>query len=459
MSLFGLLGTGRNGMASAQAATQVTSHNTTNASTPGYTRRTARLEPVLGPPEPGAGSRMVGSRRVLDAFVERRMLGALSARGEGAARAESLAALDVVFGDSSSDVGAALDALRSAFGDLASSPADPTAREVVLARARGVTDAFRSASDQLAWAREDANARIGGEVDAVNERLRRIADLGREIGKAEIAGREASDLRDMRDQLVREVAERVPVQTIEHENGGVSLLLSGSASLVSADGEVSPLVARRTGDDVTIEVSMSGAPTDARAFLDGGRIGGLLDARDGALAEARTALDTLAVDVANAYSDAHAAGFGLDGVGGRDFFARPAAVDGAARALALAAGLDRDTLAASADPAELPGDNRVALSLAGVSNALVADGGTRTLSDAYASLVGRAATSVSEANLRRDAADAAVDQVDALRQSVSGVSVDEEMVDLVRYQRGYQAALKIVQTADEMLGELMNLKR
>jgi flagellar hook-associated protein 1 FlgK len=73
--------------------------------------------------------------------------------------------------------------------------------------------------------------------------------------------------------------------------------------------------------------------------------------------------------------------------------------------------------------------------------------------------VGRAATSVSEANLRRDAADAAVDQVDALRQSVSGVSVDEEMVDLVRYQRGYQAALKIVQTADEMLGELMNLKR
>lgn len=459
MSLFGLLGTGRNGMASAQAATQVTSHNVTNASTPGYTRRSARLEPMLGPPEPGAGSRMTGSRRVIDSFVERRMLGALSARGESSSRSEALAALDVVFADSSSDVGAALDALRTAFGDLASSPADGTAREVVLARARGVSDAFRSAADQLAWAREDTNARITGEVDAVNERLRRIADLGREIGQAEIAGREASDLRDMRDQLVREVAERVPVQTIEDEGGGISLLLSGSVSLVTADGEVSELRARRTGDDVVVEVTMSGAPTDARPFLDGGRIGGLFDARDGALADARTALDTLAVDVANAYSDAHATGFGLDGIGGRDFFARPAVVDGAARSLALDAGLDASTLAAASDPAELPGDNRAALGLVSVSDARVADGGTRTLSDGYANLVGRAATSVSEATLRRDAADAAVDQVDALRQSVSGVSVDEEMVDLVRFQRGYQAALKVVQTADEMLGELMNLKR
>lgn len=459
MSLFGLLGTGRNGMVSAQAATSVSSHNATNASTPGYTRRSVRLEPVLGPPEPGAGSRMLGSRRVIDPFVERRMLGALSARGEGAARAETLAALDVVFADSSSDVGAALDALRSAFGDLASNPADPTARESVLARARGVTDAFRSASDQLAWAREDANARIEGEVAAVNERLRRIGELGAEIGKAELAGREASDLRDMRDQLVREVAERVPVQALDAPDGGVTLLLSGSVALVSAEGEVSELSTRRVGADVVVEVSSSGTLTDARPFLDGGRVGGLLDARDGALAEARADLDALAVDVANAYSDAHAAGVGLDGVGGRDFFVRPLVVDGAARALALDAGLDATTLAAAADPAELPGDNRVALALAGVSDARVADGGTRTLLDAYAGIVGRAATSVSEASLRRDAAEAAVDQVDALRQSVSGVSVDEEMVDLVRFQRGFQAALKVMQTADEMLGELMSLKR
>ncbi|MEZ4253148.1 MAG: flagellar basal body rod C-terminal domain-containing protein [Polyangiales bacterium] len=94
-----------------------------------------------------------------------------------------------------------------------------------------------------------------------------------------------------------------------------------------------------------------------------------------------------------------------------------------------------------------------------MSDALVADGGTRTLMDAYAGLVGRAGMAVSDAYLRQDAASAAVDQVEALRESVSGVSVDEEMVDLVRFQRGYQAALKVVQTADEMLGELMNLKR
>ncbi len=458
MSLFGLLGTGRNGMASSQAASQVSSQNVTNASTPGYTRRTAQLEPVLGPPEPGAGARMTGSRRVLDSFVERRMLGALSARGESAARAETLSALDVTFSDSSADIGAALNSLRGAFGDLASNPADPTARDAVLARARGVTDAFRSASDQLAFAREDANARITAEVEEVNQRAQRIADLGRQIGEAELDGREATNLRDIRDQLVREVAERVPVRVIE-QDGGITLLIPGSVALVTPTGEVSPLIARRTGDDVTVEVSMSGVPTDARPFLDGGRVGGLLDARDGALSEARSALDQLAVDVANAYSDANAAGFGLDGLGGRDFFTRPPVVEGAARTLSLAADLDRETIAAAGDPAELPGDNRGALALTSVSNALVADGGTRTLSDSYASLVGRAATSTAQANLKRETAEVAAEQVDALRQSISGVSVDEEMVDLVRYQRGYQAALKVVQTADEMLGDLMNLKR
>ncbi|MCB9623958.1 MAG: flagellar hook-associated protein FlgK [Sandaracinus sp.] len=459
MSLFGLLGTGRNGMVAAQGATSVTSHNATNASTPGYTRRAARLEPVLGPPEPGAGSRMVGSRRVIDPFVERRMLGALSARGESSARAGALSALDTIFADSSSDVGAALDSLRSAFGDLASHPSDPTARESVLSRARGVVDAFGAASDQLAWAREDANTRVEGEVQEVNERLRRIGELGRDIAKAEVAGHEASDLRDLRDQLVREVSERVPVQVLDTADGGISLTLDGAVSLVSADGEVSELSTRRVGADVLVEVSSSGARTDARPFLESGRIGGLLDARDGAIADARGALDQLAADVANAYSDAHAAGFGLDGVGGRDFFTRPGAVDGAARQLSLAAGLNADTLAAASDAAELPGDNRGALALAGVSDALVADGGTRTLMDAYAGLVGRAGMAVSDAYLRQDAASAAVDQVEALRESVSGVSVDEEMVDLVRFQRGYQAALKVVQTADEMLGELMNLKR
>ncbi len=459
-TLFGILTVGRNGMMAHQVASQTASHNATNAATPGYTRRMANIESINGPPEPGLGSRARGARRVIDPFLERRLLGARSGAGHLTAKTDALAVLDHLFTDSDVDVGASLDALTQAFSDLSNHPHDSGARLAVLGRASQLGDSFRTMADEMTRSRGEINERIAGEVDGVNERLHRIAELGAEITKLELNGAEAGNLRDARDGLVREVADRIPIKVIEKDDGTLNLLYEGAFALVTPEGEVNMLERQLdpgTGD-VLVQVEQAGQRVDLD--IQGGAIGGLFDARD-TLATTQTDLDQLAFDVMGAYNTAHQGGFGLDGVGARDLFEPPAGVAGAAsnfRVSAAVAG-NPDAIAAASDAAMLPGDNRVALDLAAVTESAVALGGTATALEGYVALVGTAATEIQQATLQQDAALAAVDQVEALRDAVSGVSVDEAMVDLMQFQRGFQASMTVIQTADEMLQELMNLKR
>ena len=135
---------------------------------------------------------------------------------------------------------------------------------------------------------------------------------------------------------------------------------------------------------------------------------------------------------------------------------------GAAAAFAVSTDIagDPDRLAAATDPTLAAGDNRNALSLAGLAeDQSVALGGTATFQGALSSMIGDAGQSVRSAGLDASFAADFSNQLQALRDSVSGVSIDEEMISLAKYQRGYSASLRVVQTADQMLQELVNLKR
>ena len=460
-TLFGILSTGRNGMIAHQVASNTSSHNATNAATQGHTRRMVQIESIQGPPEPGMGSRAKGSRRILDPFLERRILGARTGQGKASAQANALSIFDFVLADSEGDIGASLDRFTEAFADLSNNPGDLTARRQILERGDALANSFRRVSTQLNDARIEINERIEYEVLQVNERLHQIADLGKEIAKYELDGREAGDLRDARDERVREIAERIPVTAFEETDGTLTLLFDGSRSLVSPNGDVhelSTIIDLGTGD-IGVQYESAGVIVDLD--IQTGSLGGFLAARDGALSTAIDDLDQLAFDVATAYNNVHQTGFGLDGLGGRDLFFSSGSVANAASSFGLDAGVsgNLDAIAAAQDPAMIPGDNRVALEMMRVVDQNVALGSSATAIEAYAEFVGQAATSLQQAMIQEDTANASLSQVEVLRESISGVSVDEEMVDLMQFQRGYQASLKIIQTADEMLAELMTLKR
>jgi flagellar hook-associated protein 1 FlgK len=455
MSLLGLLNTGLVGTHVAQAGTQVAATNLTNVSTEGYSRKQASITPDAG------GTTNQTGKRVVEPFVERRLLSARTASGEASAEALALKPLDTVFSDEQGGLGNAIDAFQASLQELSSRPSDMAVREQVLARAGQAASAFQNASAGLKQARSDSNQRIVGAVDEVNQRLRQVASLTGQINKAEIGGGEAGDLRDRRDVLVREISERVPVSVIEQDNGAsFSLLLSGSQQLVSPDGKVSELSATDNGGDVRVTKNIAGQNVDVTSLLSSGSIGGQLKARDGTLNKIDDKLNQLAYDFQNQYNQVQTSGVGLDGNSGPPLFEPLASASSAASMIRVSDAIagQPQLLAAASDASALPSDNSNALAMTALTVAPIALGGM-TVTEALASLTGSAGMAVQTANQGESFASGALDQVAALRESLSGVSSDEEMASMMRYQRTYEASLQIMQVADSMMGELMNLRR
>ncbi len=166
-------------------------------------------------------------------------------------------------------------------------------------------------------------------------------------------------------------------------------------------------------------------------------------------------LDQLAFDLASAVNTQNQAGFVLSGAAGGALFSIPASATDAARTISLAAGVTGQSLAASSTAGGVPGNNENALALAALVNQPLTGGNTAT--EAAAAMVGKVGTLTDQAmmaaNLRKDE----LTYLQMLRQSSEGVSLDEEMVQLIQYQRAYQAGVKVLQTIDECLERLMTI--
>jgi flagellar hook-associated protein 1 len=254
----------------------------------------------------------------------------------------------------------------------------------------------------------------------------------------------------------------LPVNVVTTDRGAITLMLAGSRTLVDEDGGVHLLQAQTdtTSGDVRIYRQTAGATEDITGLITSGSIGGTIAARDGGLADARSALDQLALDASNAYNTQHAAGVGLDGNTGRNMFTPLASAAGAASQLSVSSDVlgHPEFLAGAQDANSLPGDNRNAQLLLAVRDQKVALGGTVTAQQAFSSLVAAGGTASRSAQDASDHANTTLAQIDALREAVSGVSTDEEMVSLMKFQRAYQASLRVVETADSMLSSLLNMR-
>jgi flagellar hook-associated protein 1 FlgK len=454
MSISGIFNAGVKGMAATQLATQVSANNISNAATVGYTRRTTIIQPnqaLIGG---------VSSQRVSEPFIERRLLNARSASAEASAERTSLGVLDQIFAEGDGSIGTAMDSFQVAMQNLTARPEDSASRQQVLSSANALSLAFGNASAQLKTASADANSRVTEGLNQVNQRLHQIARLGAEIQQSEVNGVEASDLRDQRALLVSEVSDRVPVTVIEQDNGQMNLLLGGSQQLVSADGKVSELSTGVASDGaVSIQLVAAGARTDVTGLVSSGSVGGAIKAREGALKEAHQRLDRLAFEVAEKYNEVHAQGYGLDGEKDRMLFEPLDSVVGAAEQFVVSSDVagSPEKIGAASSNLMLPSDNRNALALSALSSAPFTTGGL-SVTEALASLVGFAGSAIQNATQNESFATGALEQVQALRDDVSGVSTDEEMVNMMKYQRAYQASLKVIQVADEMLNDLLNIR-
>jgi flagellar hook-associated protein 1 FlgK len=452
VGLGNLLGLARDALNAQGTALNVVGQNITNANTPGYVRRDAILQTRIAGTVTYGGVEAVGIHRSVDQFLQARMYDAKSFDSGARARDQALTSIEALFNDSAgTGLASSVDALFSSFGELTANPNDPTARAAVLNSADQFANNVRSASDQIATQRNDLLTQATGVAQQISGFAGQVAKLNGQIALSEAGGGDASDLKDQRDRLIEQISERINVHTFTDGAGKVGLSVGG-ANLVEGDTAASVSIGLNADGSMQISVGRGAGSADATSQVTGGTLGGLREARDVDAVAVAQKLDTFAFDVASAVNTQHAAGFGLDGGTGRNLFAVTGPT-GAARSLALDPALvgRPDLVAAASSAASLPGGADNAVLLAQLSSQKIGSGLTRTTTEAYSDLIGdvgqRKAGAQQDAELRG----AVLSQAKSMRDSVSGVSMDEEMISLTRFQRAYQAATKLVSTADELL--------
>lgn len=476
MSLSSILNTARSGLLTAQRAVEVTSNNVANANTEGYSRQrvdTAAELPTRFPEgEFGAGVRVMGTSRARDFFLDSSFRRASADASGGRVRSEALARMESIIGEpSDTGLGASLDAFYGAWSDFAARPTASGVQGAVQESGAKVAQQLNRTANQLDDLQVETRQRLTAAVDEVNEIARAVADLNRQIVSAEAGGQSANTLRDARDMKLDRLVELTGADVIEAGNGSVGVLLGG-LSLVDGT-EVRPLAAT-TVNGIT-EVTRASLTT--RPVAIGGELGALRQLSVKDIPALRDDLDALARGIVDSVNALHRQGVTWSGTppvatAAGDFFASDPLLTSETDPLRTARGIRLDSavaasssaIAASAATATGPGDGSIALQLAGLRTAPVAftnpDGSPR-VSETAGTFLQRVATDV--AFTTRSVADrsevdgAIATQSDSRRQSVSGVSVDEELVRLIKFQQTYAAAARLISAADAMAQTLLDL--
>lgn len=455
-SLTQLLYTARDSLTAQSYGLSVTGQNITNVNTPGYVRRDPLLETrALGTATTGSVV-ATGLRRATDVYIERRELSTLGTSSAASEHDSQLASIEALFNDlSGTGMGSALDGLFSSFSALASNPNDPTTRAAVLGAAGAFADRANSLANALSDSKNELLKQAQETAAQINEKANSISELNRRIVAAEAQGQDAADLKDQRNSVLLDLGKLVDIRTIPDDKGSIIVQASGTSLVDGTD--VRPITVDLNADGSLKILSTRGTTsTEITQFLSGGKLAGIKEARDVDIFDVASKLDQLVFDVGNAINTQHAAGFGADGGTGRNLFDVGPTVDGAGRAIRLGAAVAGNpaAVAAASDPASVPGGTGNAVALANIWKTPVSGG--RTASESYGDLVGSIGQRKSAVAQAVETQNAIKEQIQAMREAMSGVSLDEEMVSLTKYQRAYEAAGRVLSTVDELMQDLIN---
>jgi flagellar hook-associated protein 1 FlgK len=454
MSLVTLLSIARTALLTHQRAMDVTAHNVANAQTPGYSRQRLTLgaaAPLLMPDGTmGRGVTAAGIERARDRFHDASYRQESGLLGRSATLADMLGQVEAAMGEpSDGGVAAALDGFFTAFADLAGNPTGTTGRTQARAAAARLVERLRTLDGAIARTAASALEQLREQVAQVNAIGRRVAELNAAILASGGPDHLAADLQDQRDLLIDQLSGLVGVRVTLHDDGTVAVS-AGDAVLVDRGSAQTLEVLDLGGGTYGIGVAGVAARVDPR----GGSVGGLLETLNTRLGSIRARLDEIARALVTEVNALHRTGFTPGGASGTDLF-DPAGVTAGSIALTAAVLASPDAIAAGATAA--PGDGTVAQRIAALASQGLAALGGRTLRDAYVNLAASVGGEVRAAAQDAGTYAALADRSDALRQSVSGVSLDEEMVVLIGQQQAYSAAARLIRIADDMMQDLLRM--
>jgi len=459
-NVFGILNTGRTALLTQQKAIDVTGHNIANVNTDGYSRQRVNMEtnePYSSQPgQTGTGVRAAEIQRIYDRFLGAQINNENQNLGNWETQKGVLERVEIIFDESSGyGLNQAMSEFWNAWQDLANNPSDYAGRAALLAKSETMTATFNNIYLNLEQIQTDIDTSIMGTVKEINSIAERIAGLNQKIALTEVGGQNANDYRDSRDLLLKELSLKINIDSFENSDGKVTVLVAGGRPLVenisSWNLSIQPDVDSDFQDIAWTD--SDGNLVDITDSISGGKLKGWLEARDVTIPDYLSKLDNLAEGIITEVNDLHKAGLGLNdvSVAGRNFFAGTTATN-------MAVDVDDvNNIAAAGSFDGLPGGNSNAIEIANLQNALKMNSDTATFDDYYNSLVSDVGSGVQKATVNFDHQSSMVTHLDNYRESVSGVSLDEEMVNLIKFQHGYNAAARLISVADELLDRVISM--
>lgn len=457
MSLFGLFSIGKSAIFATQRALNTTSHNIANVNTPGYSRQEVILQlsnPVTGSGGfIGTGVTASGIRRHYDRFIQMQMLGQQQNFGRSLSMNESLGQVEQIFNEAKNlGISGSLTEFFNAWNDVATNAEGQAERIILIQKAEALVLSARHMESGILNSIRNINEEIRDITVRVNNIASNIASLNEKIVHAEAgqAAGNAADFRDQRDLMLAELSEFMNISTFENNSGALTVI-AGARVLVHDNKSNNIITTINQGNN---DIYMDGV--NITGHINKGRLGGLFAARDHIQSTALTGLRTLVLSVINRVNSLHEIGYGLDGTTGNHFFNPVTDINSAISHFSVNI-TDPKKIAAASSDTQLPADNSIALNISQLFDAELAELGNTTFMDYYRGIVFSIGTMSRAASDSLKFDNNLLVEINKRRESASGVSLDEEAANLIRFQRSFEAGARMIKVTDELFQTILNL--
>lgn len=495
--LFGSLGIGISGLGVSRRGLETVSHNISNADNPAYTRQQS-VNSDSRPIDMGYGSSPRGSqtqqvRQIRDEFLDTKLRREYASEAYWRGRQKVLSQIETIMNEKGviddeveGGLGKILDDFWTAWNEVAKEPDNMTVRGVLKERANAFVTTVNHMYKQLDNLQINLNIEVKDLVEETNALTKDIAELNRQIVAAEVGKEVPNDLRDARNQKLDRLTQLMNVSYYEDEKGNVNVALNGiNIVLEDSNKQLEYFDSNKPGGNGMVDIRFVGEekPMVVGIDISGGEIAAVLEARgvgdtpsptSGYYKEAiptmKAHLDELVRTIADAINDIHKTGYTINGIDengpdagyGKLFFTTESGSGPiTARNIKLAF-TSLDDIAAGQTEGYL-GDGKIAEQIAALRDGLLygsttGSGGvdTLTMEQYYRDMILDLGAAGREAiNMGEFHADVIV-QCENSRASMSAVSLDEEMTEMLKFQHAYSANSRFINAIDEMLDVIVN---
>lgn len=439
-----------------QRGLDVTGHNISNVNTVGYSRQSieyAQMEPTTfhssnSPFALGNGITISGVNRIRDMFLQSRYVSSQADLGRYQTLASSLSQVEPLLNEPGANgISDALNKFWNAWSGLASNPTDAGARREVQMAGNTLSQRIQTLAADYNRVTAQVTSDLRSTFNQIDDISKKIAQLNAEIKQKAGLGGTPNDLLDQRDMMVQELGKLIPITTYTQDDGSYTVYM-GQYSLIDAGG--AHAIPRNY--DLSTNTISDGVYTYS---VNSGKLRGLFDTLN-QIGSYRSGLDTLANTLRDQVNSMHLAGTNPNGTTNLNFF-DPASTG------ALDFRLDKliadDASNISSGTSGNAGDGYLALSLSQLRDVAQSGLGNLTFGAFYSDYVGQVGRDAQAASTSLSTQGAVVQQIEMQIQSVSGVSLDDEMASMLRLQRSYQAAAKTLSIMDQVTEDLINMMR